>query len=111
MIRALKFILHIYDNNSRLSKILIDYQEILSACGSLDSWGWWGGGFGATGHVPYTMLMVDSGLPERETPLAKAKSGKFQVPDEEKLQTKRTVESKLYFGFLTSVDLHMKDLM
>lgn len=58
------------------------------------------------------MLMVDGGLPEREKPLAKAKSGKFQVPDEEKLQTKRTVESKLYFGFLTtSVDLHMKGLM
>ena len=55
--------------------------------------------------------MVDNGLPERETPLAKAKSGKFQAPDEEKLQTKRTVESKLYFGFLTSVDLHMKGLM
>lgn len=54
-----------------------------------------GGGFGATGHASYTMLMIDGGLPETEKLLAKAKSGKFQVPDEEKLQTKRTVESKL----------------
>lgn len=71
-----------------------------------------GGGFGATGHASYTMLIVDGGLPETEKLLAKAKSGKFQVPDEEKLQTKRTVEPKLYFGFLTtSVDLYMKGLM
>lgn len=71
-----------------------------------------GGGFGATGHASYTMLMVDGGLPETEKLLAKAKPDKFQVPDGEKLQTKRAVESKLYFGFLTtSVDLHMKGLM